>query len=71
VIQDFLTNPARTAPVRAAVFAINMLVATPDGRTYSKREVSAWLREAGFKGVREIRALADDAASVLVARVPS
>ena len=55
VIQDFILEPDKTAPRQAALFALNMLVGTPAGSTYSYDEYTAWLREAGFPGVREIR----------------
>ena len=55
VIQDFILEPDKTAPKQAALFALNMLVGTPAGSTYSYEEYSAWLREAGFQEVREIR----------------
>ncbi len=48
VIQDFVVGPDGTAPVHAALFAINMLVATPGGQTYSEAEYTDWLRVAGF-----------------------
>ena len=55
VIQDFILEPDKTGPKQAALFALNMLVGTPAGSTYSYEEYSAWLRGAGFKEVREIR----------------
>lgn len=55
VIQDFILEPDKTAPKQAALFALNMLVGTPAGSTYSHEEYSAWLREAGFQDVRHVR----------------
>jgi (2Fe-2S) ferredoxin/ubiquinone/menaquinone biosynthesis C-methylase UbiE len=55
VIQDFILEADKTAPKQAALFALNMLVGTPAGSTYSHEEYSAWLREAGFQEVRPIR----------------
>ena len=55
VIQDFILEPDKTAPKQAALFALNMLVGTPAGSTYSYDEYSAWLREAGFQDVRHVR----------------
>jgi SAM-dependent methyltransferase len=54
VIQDFLTNAARTQPRQAAVFAINMLVNTAAGRTYSHAELATWLRRAKFSKIRRV-----------------
>ena len=55
VIQDFILEPDKTAPKQAALFALNMLVGTPAGGTYSDEEYTAWLREAGFQEVRHLR----------------
>lgn len=50
VIHEFFLDQSRTKPVSAAVFAINMLVNTVNGRTYSRQEVSQWLKRIGFRG---------------------
>ena len=44
----------KTAPRSGALFAINMLVGTVSGSTYSEEEYAAWLREAGFIDVRHV-----------------
>lgn len=48
VIQDFILNDEKTKPRAGAVFALNMLVNTKAGSSYSRREYSSWLEEAGF-----------------------
>jgi predicted O-methyltransferase YrrM len=55
VIQDFILNPDKTAPRHAALFAINMLVGTKEGSSYSEPEYSEWLSEAGFSKVERVR----------------
>ena len=55
VIQDFILESDKTSPKQAALFALNMLVGTAAGSTYSYEEYAAWLRAAGFHDVREIR----------------
>ena len=55
VIQDFILEPDKTAPRFAALFALNMLVGTRAGASYSEPEYSAWLAEAGFQDVRHAR----------------
>ena len=55
VVQDFILEPDRTAPKSAALFALNMLVGTQAGSTYTEAEYAAWLREAGFQDVRHVR----------------
>jgi len=55
VIQDFILESDKTSPKQAALFALNMLVGTPAGSTYSYEEYTAWLHGAGFAEVRKIR----------------
>jgi len=54
VIQDFIMADEKTSPRAGALFAANMLVATPHGGTYSEAEYTGWLREAGFGEVHRI-----------------
>lgn len=54
VIQDFILEPDRTSPRMAALFSLNMLVGTKEGRSYSIEEYTEWLRRAGFRDVRRI-----------------
>jgi predicted O-methyltransferase YrrM len=48
VIRDFIVEPDRTAPKFAALFAINMLVGTKSGSTYTEAEYRSWIANAGF-----------------------
>jgi cyclopropane fatty-acyl-phospholipid synthase-like methyltransferase len=51
VIRDFILEPSKAAPRGAALFALNMLVATDNGATYSEGEYRDWLSQAGFAQV--------------------
>ncbi|MGB9606788.1 MAG: methyltransferase, partial [Bryobacteraceae bacterium] len=53
-IQDFILEPDKTAPRHAALFALNMLVNTRGGSSYSEPEYRAWLEEAGFRQVQRL-----------------
>ncbi len=55
VIQDFILEADKTAPKFAALFALNMLVGTRAGASYSHAEYADWLRGAGFVEVKHIR----------------
>lgn len=55
-ISEFMPNPERTGPPNALIFAVNMLVHTEAGDTYTFPEISAWLREAGFENPRQLEA---------------
>jgi hypothetical protein len=54
VIQDHVMTPDKTAPRSGALFAVNMLVGTQHGGTYSKQDYSDWLAQAGFAGIRHV-----------------
>jgi SAM-dependent methyltransferase len=51
VIQDFIMRPDRTRPEVGAIFALNMLVATAAGDTFTAAEVRGWMRSAGLKKI--------------------
>jgi hypothetical protein len=48
-------DASRTTPVGGALFAVNMLVGTRGGGTYTFEEIRAGLEKAGFAGVERIR----------------
>ena len=50
-IRDVVMEPSRTAPVHGALFAVNMLVNTPGGGTYTLEEIAADLTSAGFRDI--------------------
>jgi hypothetical protein len=35
-----------------AIFALNMLVGTEKGDTYTESEIKSWMKEAGLKEIR-------------------
>jgi SAM-dependent methyltransferase len=47
-IADWIVNKERTGPANAIIFAVNMLVHTEDGDTFSFEEISQWLLAAGY-----------------------
>jgi ubiquinone/menaquinone biosynthesis C-methylase UbiE len=55
VIAEWLVNDERTGPPPALMFAVNMLVNTEKGDTFSFNEIKNWLEEAGFKKARKLR----------------
>jgi SAM-dependent methyltransferase len=50
-IREFILDPDRAGPPRAALFALNMLVGTPRGNTYTEAEYRSWLGQAGFREI--------------------
>jgi hypothetical protein len=54
VISDFILDPDRTSPRFAVLFALNMLVGTREGNSYTEQEYRDWLEAAGFSEVRRV-----------------
>jgi ubiquinone/menaquinone biosynthesis C-methylase UbiE len=54
VISDFLVAPDRSGPSFSLLFAVNMLLGTKGGSTYSEPEYRAWLTEASFTDIQVI-----------------
>jgi hypothetical protein len=55
-IAEFLSNDTRTGPPNAAIFAVNMLVNTDEGDTFTLPEISQWLKTAGFTQIKTLEA---------------
>ncbi len=54
VVQDFIMDESRTDPAAGALFAINMLVGTAAGDTYTESEIRSWMEESGMIGIDRI-----------------
>ena len=55
MIRDHIMDEVRTSPPAGTVFALNMLVATDGGDTYTFRDIEQSLKTAGFTDIRQIR----------------
>jgi SAM-dependent methyltransferase len=55
LIRDHIMDETRTRPTPGTLFAINMLVNTSGGGTYTFSEVRKGLERAGFEGIRLVR----------------
>ncbi len=69
IIRDHIMDETRTRPHKGALFAINMLVDTPAGDTYTLDEVRSMLESAGFQRVGLLRE-GDNMDSLVEARKP-
>ncbi len=56
-IAEFLVDADRRGPLNGLIFAVNMLVNTESGNTYSFDEIVGWLTEAGFTNPRQLPGL--------------
>lgn len=66
-VRDVVMEEGRTRPVSGALFAVNMLVGTRGGGTFTFGELKEDLRRAGFRGVQLVRR-GEGNESVVVAR---
>jgi cyclopropane fatty-acyl-phospholipid synthase-like methyltransferase len=55
IIRDHVMEDSRIAPEDGAIFAVNMLVATREGNTYTFTEIFEDLMAAGFHDIRLVR----------------
>jgi hypothetical protein len=55
VIRDHVMEPDRIRPRDGAIFAVNMLVGTPGGNTYTFGEIHSGLAQAGFVRIRLVQ----------------
>ena len=50
VVLDYVMSEDRTSPAMGAMFALNMLVGTKAGDTFTESEIKEWMKETGFSG---------------------
>ena len=55
VIRDHIMSPDHTQPTSGTIFAVNMLVGTPGGGTYTFDEIQASLESTGFINIKLIQ----------------
>jgi len=51
VVSDFIVEDDRTTPAFGVIFALNMLVNTPEGDTFTESEIKSWMEAAGLSFV--------------------
>ena len=54
LIQEFILDDNRTAPLHPALFSLNMLLGTREGQAYAQGELAAMMTEAGLRDVRRL-----------------
>lgn len=55
-IAEYLVNQDRTGPPQGLNFAVNMLLFTEEGDTFSFEEIAQWLIKAGFENAKLVEA---------------
>jgi SAM-dependent methyltransferase len=51
VVQDFVVDEGRAGPPRPVIFALNMLVNTAAGDTYTESDIRGWMEAAGLNDI--------------------
>jgi len=54
VVQDYILDDDRTGPQVAAIFSLDMLMATDSGGIYTQSEVRGWLASAGISEIEQV-----------------
>ncbi len=53
-VRDFFVDEDRSGPAHATMFALNMLVNTDSGDTFTESEMRAWFTNAGLTNIRRV-----------------
>jgi hypothetical protein len=53
-VHEFTLAEDHASPAPGALFSVNMLVNTAEGRSYTPKEMAGWLTEAGFGRIRKV-----------------
>ncbi len=70
LVQEFILEADRAAPLFPALFSLNMLLMTPEGQAYSEPELRALLHGAGLKRIERLPVDLPNGAGILVGRKP-
>lgn len=54
VVHEFTLSADHASPVPGALFSVNMLVNTAEGRSYAPGEIRDWMKKTGFKAMRTV-----------------
>ena len=68
LVQEFILDGTRTAPLFPALFSLNMLLGTPHGQAYSEPELAALLQQAGLSEIERLAIELPNGAGIMVGR---
>ena len=68
LVQEFILDEDRTKPVFPALFSLNMLLGTPNGKAYSESEIVLLLQKAGLESVERLPIDLPNGAGVICGR---
>ena len=67
LVQEFILDDNRTAPLHPTLFSLNMLIGTPDGQAYAQGELADMMRRAGLAEVQRLPVELPNGAGILAA----
>ena len=70
IIHDFILNDTLDGPPFPALFALNMLLGTPHGRTYSEKQIGALLAEVGAVDIKRVLVQTPNDSGIIVGTMP-
>ena len=65
LIQEFILDDNRTAPLHPALFSLNLLLGTPAGQAYSQGELADLMATAGLRDVRRLPMVLPNGAGIM------
>jgi hypothetical protein len=69
LIHEFILDEDKTRPTFAALFSLNMLLAAPGGRSYTRGELTGMLTSAGVQEVELLDFWGPSESRILVGRM--
>ena len=70
LVQEFILEDYRVNPVFPALFSLNMLLGTSEGKAYSESELTALLQRAGLENIHRLSLELPNGAGVMIGRRP-
>jgi SAM-dependent methyltransferase len=70
LIQEFVLEDSKDAPVFPALFSLNMLLGTPEGQSYSETEIKEMLVSAGATKVQRLPMQLPNGSGIIAGTVP-
>ena len=55
IVKDFYLDASGINPPGAALFTLNMMIGTAEGRSYKWNEITSWLANSGFSIVQQLK----------------
>lgn len=70
LIQDQMLNREKTGPMLSALIGVNQLIHTPGGAAYSEKELADWMKEIGFRKIKQVPLPSPSPFTVIVGEKP-